>query len=196
MLRRGEPIPTVNASSFTTTLKLDRPRRVEISAFGPLGIPRSANTATATQWVYPGKDVLEGDGFLLEIPGLIVQILSPVNHSGVRNPGEIEIQAHVAMMCGCPIDYKTEEARMVCPELRADEQPWLPNEFEVAAVVCAPSGARITIPMQFVEGTPTPGQFAGVWQQPLPGSHEITVYAYQKATGNTGVDTATVFVGS
>jgi hypothetical protein len=193
-LRRGEPIATTDASSYTADLKLDRPRRIEITAHGPLGIPGSANTVSATQWVYPGKDIVEGDGFLLEVPGLIVQIVSPSTSAPAASIAELRIQAHVAMMCGCPIDYKTESAQLVCPELPADQQPWLPNEFEVAAVICGANGAQATIPLQFVATAGTPGQFAGIWQQPLTGTHKITVYAYQKATGNTGVDTTTITI--
>jgi hypothetical protein len=190
-LQRGEPIPTTDASQYTAQLMLDRPRRIEITAHGPVGFPQSANTVSATQWVYPGKDIVEGDGFLLEVPGLIVQIVSPPANSTAAS---VPIQAHVAMMCGCPIDYKNQESKMVCPELPADQQPWLPDEFEVAAVVLSASGAPSTIPMQFVATADTPGQFAGIWDQPLPGSHEITVYAYQKATGNTGVATANIVI--
>jgi hypothetical protein len=193
-LRRGEPIATTNASSYTADLNLESPRRIEITAFGPLGIPRSANAVSATQWVYPGKDIVEGDGFLLEVPGLIVQIVSPLTSFSAKSIAELRIQAHVAMMCGCPIDYKTEASQLVCQELPADQQPWLPNEFEVAAVICGANGAQTTIPLQFVDTAGTPGQFAGIWEQPLPGSHEIAVYAYQKATGNTGADTTTIHI--
>ena len=193
-LRHGEPIPTTDASSYTAELKLDRPRRIEITAHGPLGIPESANTVTATQWVYPGKDIVEGDGFLLEVPGLIVQIVSPATNFNKRTLSALPIQAHVAMMCGCPIDYKSSESTMICPELPADQQPWLPNEFEVSAVICGANGETTTIPLQFAETADTPGQFAGVWDQPLPGTHEITVYAYQKATGNTGVDVTRILI--
>jgi hypothetical protein len=149
---------------------------------------------SATQWVYPGKDIVEGDAFLLEVPGLIVQIVSPATNYNEKTLSALRIQAHVAMMCGCPIDYKSDEAKMICPELPADQQPWLPNEFEVAAVICGANGATTTIPLQFAEIADTPGQFNGVWDQPLPGAHEITVYAYQKATGNTGVDIARILI--
>jgi hypothetical protein len=191
-LRRGEPIATTDASSYTADLKLERPRRLEITAYGPAGIPRSANAVSATQWAYPGKDILAGDGFLLEVPGLIVQIVSPSTINPAKFTAELRIQAHVAMMCGCPIDYKTEASRLVCPELPNNRQPWLPNEFDVAAVIAGANGGLTTIPLQFVETAGTPGQFAGIWQEPRPGAHEITVYAYQKATGNTGVHTMTI----
>ena len=67
-LRRGEALPTKGASSFETDLLLDLPKRIEVTAYGPLGARQSANTVSATQWVYPGKDVTGGDGFLLELP--------------------------------------------------------------------------------------------------------------------------------
>lgn len=192
-LRRGDPVPTTDASNYTAELQLDRPRRVEITAHGPLGIPRSSNTVTATQWIYPGKDITDGEGFLMEVPGLIVQLVSPAMSDRLEPLSALRIQAHVAMMCGCPIDYKSG-MKAVCPELPADQQPWLPNEFEVAALVCGPRGVQIEIPMQFIADADEPGQFAGIWEQPLPGPHEVTVHAYQKATGNTGVDTATIAI--
>jgi hypothetical protein len=195
-LRRGEPLPVTEASEYTADLRLDRPKRIEVTAYGPMGARQSANKVSATQWVYPGKDVTGGDGFLLELPGLIVQILHPPTHYSPASLPQLEIRANVAMMCGCPIDYKREPSTMICPELPDSEQPWLPNEFEVAAAVRGQTGAPFEIPLQFVNTPPadTPGQFAGIWNAPPAGIYEITVYAYQKATGNTGVDLATVIV--
>jgi hypothetical protein len=191
-------LPTGKASSFKTDLLLDRPKRIEVTAHGPLGARQSANTVSATQWVYPGKDVNGGDGFLLELPGLIVQIIHPPTHYAPASLPQLLIRANVAMMCGCPIDYKRDKATIICPELPEDKQPWLPDEFEVAASIIGQTGAPVKIALQFVNIPPadTPGQFAGVWTSPPPGIYEITVYAYQKATGNTGVDTATVIVPS
>ena len=197
-LRRGQPLPTTGASEFTTDLLLDRPKRIEVTAWGPLGARQSTNTASATQWVYPGKDVTGGDGFLLELPGLIVQIIHPPTHYAPSSLSQLLIRANVAMMCGCPIDYKRDKATIICPELPDDKQPWLPGEFEVAASIMEQTGAPVIIALEFMKIPPadTPGQFAGVWTSPPPGIYEITVYAYQKATGNTGVDTATVIVPS
>jgi hypothetical protein len=143
ILRRGEPLPTTGASEYTAHLQLDRPRRIEITAYGPLGALQSA------------------------------------------------------MMCGCPISYEREQSAIICPELPDDQQPWLPDEFQVAAVVRGQSGAPLEIPLRFMDIPPAdrPGQFAGVWSSPPQGIYEITVYAYQKMTGNTGVDVAT-FIAS
>jgi hypothetical protein len=196
-LRRGEPIPDTGASAFTTFLPLDRPRRIEVTAYGPLGARQSANTVSATQWIYPGKGITGGNGFLLELPGLIVQIVHPPTHYTPASLPSLTIQANVAMMCGCPIDYKTAASKnLICPELKDDQQPWLPEEFEVAALITGQTGAPVLLPLAFRNIPPadTPGQFTGVWNAPPPGTYEITVYAFQKATGNTGVDTATVIV--
>jgi hypothetical protein len=161
---------------------------------------QSANTASATQWVYPGLDVTGGDGFVLELHGLIVQILHPPTHYTPGALPELTIHANVAMMCGCPIDYKRETATMICPELPAKDQPWLPEEFQVAALIQRKGGLpfETEIPLQFTPVPPadTPGQFKGTWDSPPPGTYEITVFAYQKATGNTGLATATVIVAS
>jgi hypothetical protein len=195
-LRRGQPIPYEDASEFSVTLDLTAPRRIEVSAFGPLAARQSANTVSATQWVYPGKDIVAGDGFLLEIPGLIVQIIHPPTHFTPALLRELRIRANVAMMCGCPIEPKSGKTRNCC-ELPDDEQPWLPEEFEVQATIQSGGKTIAEVPLAFVPipRAPTPGQFEGVWMPPEAGGiFQITVYAYQKANGNTGVDVATVVV--
>jgi hypothetical protein len=197
-LRRGQPIPNAGASEFLATLDLAAPRLIEVTAFGPLAARGSANTVSATQWVYPGKDITAGDGFLLEIPGLIVQIIHPPTHFTPASLKELRIHANVAMMCGCPIEPKSGKTA-ICPELPDDEQPWLPDEFEVQALIQSGGKTVAHVPLAFVPIPPaeTPGQFEGVWAPPAAGGiFEITVYAYQKANGNTGVDVATVVVPS
>lgn len=202
-LKRNQPVPTANASAFETTLQLDAPRRIEVTAFGPLGALGSANTTTATQWVYPGKHLTGGDGLLLELHGLIVQVIDPVTHyAPAVIPSSFAIRANVAMMCGCPISVKPANA--ICPG-DPTTQPWLPTEFEVAASIVhvPPTGDPRTfapIPLVYNPSFGTAGQFTGTFGAPTsptplpPGSYQLTVYAYQAATGNTGLDTAVVFL--
>lgn len=40
----------------------------------------------------------------------------------------------------------------------------------------------------------TPSQFAAAWRATQPGVYEAVVYAYDPATGNTGVDRVTFIV--
>ena len=197
-LRRGQPLPTTGASVFNAVLDLEGPRRIEVTAYGPLAARQSANTVSATQWVYPGKDITAGNGFLLELPGLIVQIVDPPTHFAPQVLPELQIRANVAMMCGCPIEPKHGSAR-ICPDLADKDQPWLPEEFEVKAVIRPTTGGATQIPLSFTKippGNPA-GQFTGVWKPPSAGGiFELTVYAYQAATGNTGVDIVTFIAPS
>src|SRR5207237_4497026 len=112
-------LPVDEASVFTASLDLDAPRLIRVTAYGPLAAQQSANTVSLTQWIYPGKNITGGGGFLLEIPGLVVQILNPPTHFLPKTaPPDIEIRANVTMMCGCPIGVLL----------------WNPEQFEVMAV--------------------------------------------------------------
>src|SRR5436190_4355492 len=143
---RNQPIPTKNlphnnACRFDATLRLETARLVEISAYGPLAAQQSANRVTATTWIYPGKDISpesgQEDGFLLEIPGLVVQVLGPPAHYFPSKPNPqqaIPILANVTMMCGCPIG--------------ATSSPWPYTDFEVVATVLH-NGVQNEFPLQF-----------------------------------------------
>jgi|SRR5882724_5080668 len=188
---RNQPIPTRNppandACRFDATLCLGTARLLEISAYGPLAAQQSANRVTATTWIYPGKDISPDcgqreDGFLLEIPGLVVQVLGPPAHYFPSQPNlqqAIPILANVTMMCGCPIGATTS--------------PWPYTDFEVVATVLH-DGVQKEFPLQFETAAPAPSQFStSQWTPGEYGVFEITVHAYQKSTGNTGVDRTSV----
>lgn len=187
---RAQVLPVAEASVFTTSLDLDEPRLLRISAYGPLAAQKSANTVSVTQWVYPGKNITgdaKNGGFLLEIPGLIVQVLNPPTHFLPQTaPSEIEIRANVTMMCGCPIG--------------TGHPPWLPGEFEVMAHIQGEKGAS-ELTLKFDENAQykAPSQFTATWPVPKnttgqPAIYQITVFAFQRKTGNTGVDKATIII--
>ncbi len=190
-LKRSEVLPVDAASLFSATLDLDQPRLIKVSAYGPLAAQQSANSASVTQWVYPGKDITggkNGGGFFLEIPGLVVQILNPPTHFLPKTaPRHIKIRANVTMMCGCPIG--------------PNHSPWFPDQFEVMAVIKQGENGCTEVPLNFDQDAPdgAPSQFVGKWRVPKNGSgqpmiYEITVFAFQQETGNTGVDKATVII--
>jgi len=183
---QAEVLPVDQASVFSTSLEIDEPRLIRVTAFGPLAAQQSANRVSLTQWVYPGRNIAGGTaGFLLEIPGLIVQVLNPPTHFLPKTaPGEIDIRANVTMMCGCPIGVA----------------PWNPNEFEVTVRI---SGTEYLLeaPMTFDTAAPygAPSQFTYDWTVPANGTNQSQIYdivvaAFQSATGNTGVDRATVII--
>jgi hypothetical protein len=193
-LTRNQPIPVADPPSndacrFDATLLLAAPRLVEISAYGPLAAPQSANRVTATTWIYPGCDLSPAgkervDGFLLEIPGLMVQVLNPPAHYLPTKPDPkqaIPLRANVTMMCGCPIS-------------NASASPWPESDFDVVATVTAQSG-NAEIPLAYdphaTGGAPSQF-FSDKWVPGSYGVYDIAVRAYQKSTGNTGVGFTTV----
>lgn len=192
-LTRAQVLPVTQASVFTATLDLDRPRLVKVTAYGPLGAEWSANRVSQTQWVYPGKNITggaNGGGLLLEIPGLAVQVLSPPTHFLPSTaPESIEIRVNVTMMCGCPIG--------------PTHAPWLPELFDVTAVIQQGEDTPFELTLAFDPNAPygAPSQFFADWPVPANGSgasqiYAITICAFQQETGNTGVANATVIIPS
>jgi hypothetical protein len=185
---RSDVLPVDEASVFTASLDLDEPRLIRVTAYGPLAAQQSANTVSLTQWVYPGKNIggATGGGFLLEIPGLVVQILNPPTHFLPKTaPQDIEIRTNVTMMCGCPIGVP----------------PWNPEQFDVMAVIRQGQYYSAELPLKFDENAPygIPSQFAVKWPVPKnetgrPEIYEIIVSAFQQKTGNTGADKATIII--
>lgn len=190
-LTRSEGLPVDEASVFTVSLDLCEPCLIRVTAYGPLAAQRSANTVSLTQWIYPGKDItggVKGGGFLLEVPGLVVQILNPPTHYLPQTaPQQIDIRANVTMMCGCPIGK--------------GHPPWHPDQFDVMAVIKQGEYSSVELPLKYDENAPdgVPSQFFNTWQVPCnetgqPQIYEITVSAFQQKTGNTGVDKATIII--
>lgn len=173
---RSQPIPTDQASEFVARLDIDQPTLIEVTAYGPIGGLQSAHKVSATQWVMPGKDITRGDGFLLEIPGLLVQVLEPPTHLDLSSiPSTVTINANVMMMCGCPI---------------SKGGVWNSDDFEVAAQIRKEGKIIANVKLGY---TGYPSQFSGKWTVKRKGYYEAIVYAYQPATGNTGVARVTFF---
>jgi hypothetical protein len=96
---RGMPISDDTAAKFTTTLDLDAPRLIEVTAYGPLANLQAANRVSATQWVVPGKHITEGDAWIMELPGLVVDVLAPPTHTMLTGfPQAVKIEANITMM--------------------------------------------------------------------------------------------------
>ncbi len=94
---RGVPIST-GAAEFKATIDINEPTLIEVTAYGPLAQRQSANRTSVTQWVVPGKHIVNGDAFMIEVPGLVVDVLSPPTHIKYKGATEVPIQVNVAMM--------------------------------------------------------------------------------------------------
>jgi hypothetical protein len=176
-LRHHDPVSTEGAATFRATLDLDAPRRVEVSAFGPLAQRQAANRVTATMWLVPGKHVTGGDGWLLELPGLAVDVLDPPAHRRVVGaPARLAVRANVTMMCGCPIE---------------PGGLWDADRLEVRALVRRDGGKARELPLAYAGET---SLFAAELEGLAPGAWDVLVYAWDPANGNTGLDRTTLVV--
>lgn len=112
---------TPGAGAFETTLHLNRPTRVRISAEGPLGNAQATVKAETTLVLLPGHDV-RGDGIVLELHGFIIEPLDPLEFKpGVETP----LRVKATMACGCPIEpgglWDADKIEITARILRGDE---------------------------------------------------------------------------
>ncbi len=99
---RGTPVyDSPGAAAFTASLEIDRPTVLEFVGQGPLGYPHAMQRAAKSLLVVPGQDIVK-DGVILELHGLIVELLAPDRVP----PGApaVEVSARVRMLCGCPLE--------------------------------------------------------------------------------------------
>ncbi len=175
--KRGLPLSSEGSAKFSATLDLNEPRLIEVSAFGPMAQLQSANRVSATQWVVPGKHLTGGDGWLLEMPGFVVDVLEPPAPLKLKGtPQMVKLKANVRMMCGCPIK---------------PDGLWDANRLEVKALVKRNGKPIETESLSFAGAT---SQFSGTVKVKEPGIYDVMVYAYDPNNGNTGVDSVTFMV--
>jgi hypothetical protein len=164
-------------AKFTATLDMAEPRLIEVEAYGPLAQLQSAHRVTSSQWVVPGRNISAGDGWVLELPGFVVDVLDPPAH--IKLPGatsKVDLRANVIMMCGCPIEPNGE---------------WDANRFEVKALIRRDGQSLASVPLTYAGAV---SQFAGVVPVDAPGNYDVTVFAYDPSNGNTGLDRTTFSV--
>jgi hypothetical protein len=177
-LQRGRPLADPSAAKFETAIDLDAPTLVTVEARAPYAQPQSLITSSTQIWLVPGKHVT-GDGVILEIPGLAVDVLSPQTPQDVAlvdRSAALPITANVVLMCGCPI----EESSL-----------WKASGYEVAALVKRDGVSLQPVAMTYAGKRNT---FEGRLEVTTKGVYELTVYAYHPSTGNSGVDRATITV--
>ena len=104
-------VPDDATSSFKCRINLDQPTLLEIAVAGPVGGLQSSQRSTVSRWVRPGEAI----DITVDIPGLLLQVLTPPTHLELPGPGSVvPLRAKVAMMCGCPIQ---------------PGMPWIPQRF-------------------------------------------------------------------
>ncbi|MEQ4576823.1 MAG: hypothetical protein ABN502_18065 [Gammaproteobacteria bacterium] len=167
---------SADAAVFRTTLDLASARRITASVTGPIAQPQAATTVTSTQWILPGRNVTAGDGWLLELPGLIVDVAQPVAYQWLEKGKPVPLQASVTMMCGCALSI---------------DGPWRAGDTEVEVSVSANGKPQPVRKMAFDAAT---GRFNAEMVPDAPGIYEVEVRAWAAGTNNAGVARTAFFV--
>ena len=174
---RRDVIVDAGTAEFKVSVDITEPRMLEVEAFGPLGQPQAAHRVLSSQWVVPGRHLSGGNGWMLEMPGFVVDVLSPPALSRLpAGTTSVDVRANVIMMCGCPIE---------------PGGLWDANRYEVRSIVRHNGEPAGEFDLPFAGAT---SQFAGAIAIKAPGVYDVTVYAHDPANGNTGLDRTTFIV--
>jgi len=96
--RRRETIyGTFGAAFFEAKIPLDRPTQVEIYAEAPLAYSQAIQNGSKTLTLIPGRDIL-GEGVIIELNGLIVNVLSPSPKESLKKGETTFVRAEVRML--------------------------------------------------------------------------------------------------
>jgi len=96
--RRGEVLfGTPDAAFYQAEIPLDKPTQVEVSAEAPLAYPHALQKGSKTITLIPGKHIL-GEGLIIELNGLIVNVLSPSPKENLKRGEEVLVRAEIRML--------------------------------------------------------------------------------------------------
>jgi hypothetical protein len=96
--KRGEVLfGTPDAAFFQAEIPLNKPTQVEIYTEAPLDYPHNIQKGSKTLTLIPGKHIL-GEGVIIELNGLIVNIVSPSSKGSLKKGEEVLVRAEVRML--------------------------------------------------------------------------------------------------
>ncbi|RNL92960.1 hypothetical protein ED312_02820 [Sinomicrobium pectinilyticum] len=170
--QRESSIADEQTARFLATINIDEPTFVNIEVLSPFNNKQAQVKATTELWLIPGKHIL-GEGIILEIPGFIIDILKPRTHQYISlstvKDTPIRVKANIVMMCGCVINKGGT---------------WDSEDMEVKGILKKDGKHIKNIDMSLTETN----LFEGNIPVESAGNYELTVYAYNPESGNTGVD--------
>ena len=168
---RNAQVADASAAAFHAVLDLTEPTLVEVEADGPQAQLQSAVAARSQRWVLPGHGVAAGDGWVLELAGLVVDVIDPPAHlRTAAGDHQITLRANVALLCGCPIEPGGW---------------WDAARFDVTARITRDGGEPMTQQLSYGGKT---GVFAASIDAAKPGTYAVTLTAVDRATDAVGID--------
>jgi len=159
---------STDAAHFAAVVDIDEPRLVRLEVKGPLGKPASAIRASAERWLVPGQRLDSGEGWTIELPGLVVDFISaqqvPV-HAGKT----FALEAKISLLCGCPI---------------TPGGMWDAADYEVDALFYRGTQLMARTPLAFSQA---PGGYAGSIAIKDAGNYRLVIAARNIRSGNSGL---------
>ncbi len=98
-VKRGTQLSDERTARFETTVDIDEPRFVTVEVYGPYAQKQSLIKSTTQVWLIPGKDIV-GDGIVVEMPGFVVDVMTPQAHEKIKMSGKrlsIPVRANIVM---------------------------------------------------------------------------------------------------
>ena len=174
-----EPIYSSRPSAvFTTTLALQKPTFVEISAEGPLAYPAALQKTSKTLLLVPGQDLTD-DGIVLHLYGYLVEIEQPRPPEALIAKDDVKLRASVRTLSGSLVrphgDWDSRKIRIYGEILIGDRiverlqmfYDEVSRTFEAPFFVPLPTDAPDGIMLRVVAADPAGGNF-GVSQATFP----------------------------
>ena len=171
-----EPIYSTRPSAaFTTTLHLQKPALVDISAEGPLAYPGAMQKASKTLLLIPGQDLTQ-DGIVLHLHGYLVQIERPKPREALIAKDDVKLRASVRTLSG---------------SLVRPYGDWDSRKIRIYGEVVIGDRTVERLQMFYDEGSRTfEAPFFVPSLKEVPEGIILRIIATDLATGNTGMDQA------
>ncbi|WP_437918056.1 hypothetical protein [Sphingobacterium sp. LRF_L2] len=192
-INRYDRLTADSTAKFVAKLNINEPTLVTITAQAPSNKKKQkvshekgfkyetkdAIIASTQTWVIPGRHIT-GEGLLLEIPGLIVDIENPAEKGALKlsaiKDGQLIVKNHLALQCGCVI---------------TPGGIWDANTIEVRGLLKYEGIKQEDILFKY----DSPSTFTGIFSKVLKkGRYTLQVYAFDRVTNNTGAETITFTV--
>lgn len=157
-------------AEFVAMIDLDGPRQITAEIGAPGLGAYGGGGASSTQWVLPGKSPYGRNGWILTLPGFMVDFLKPARHQEVpKGPVTVPIEANIVLMCGCPLEVGGI---------------WDPSKYDIQFHVTAKGKPVAGGPLKYGG---QPNRFVGAFVAPGKAVYDIVVTAFDPASGNSGV---------
>lgn len=174
--KRDATLISDGSARFQFSLEFWEPLPVTITATAPMGQEQSKVSISQDMILIPGKDYTAGNGILLEIPGLSVNVSSPQPNSSFDHNPEVPVtlEANIMHLCGCKIE---------------EDSPWPPARYLVEAHIYKEGLYIASFEMPYAN---EPGIYSQNIKIPLPGIYKLVVTAFDPVTKESGMDSTTV----